>query len=129
MKKSPKDSSDKKLKQFESATPKENFVESFAWSSNQLTHLQPKACWISLRKNDIRRPRHGIAIGTPQLLLYHSPVSRESWRLKSVLDLKGPRSNKSISGDSPACVCIVTQYSLGAGKFSCCQCLFVCSLG
>lgn len=68
----------------------DGLTEGFAdWSESQLTHELPKSKWLNLDPIVIRRPLHGSTVGKKQLLLNYPRVSREAWRLKAMIDLKG----------------------------------------
>jgi hypothetical protein len=80
---SPKDNP----KRYESQSPKPGLNSAYTfWSTEQLTHLQPVEVFISLKKKDILAERSGMAADIPQVLLNYARVSRESWRLKALLD-------------------------------------------
>jgi hypothetical protein len=53
------------------------------------THEQPEKVWVNLDPSVISRPRHGLTLGLPQVLLNYAPVSRGPWRLKAFLDPDG----------------------------------------
>lgn len=59
------------------------------WDKSQMTHLLPKLKWLSLSAETIRRPMSGSTMGKPQVLLNHSPVSRNEWLLKALCDERG----------------------------------------
>ena len=54
-----------------------------------MTHELPVVTWLNLDPGTIRRPMHGTAIGVPQVLLNYARVSRESWRIKAIIDEQG----------------------------------------
>jgi len=73
-----------------SETEVEGLPKGFAgWNELQLTHELPKTKWINLDQAVIRRPLHGTRTGCPQILLNYPGVSRKSWRLKALVDMKG----------------------------------------
>ena len=49
----------------------------------------PEPVWLNLDTTTISRKRHGTAFGKPQILLNYARVSREAWRLKALVDMKG----------------------------------------
>ena len=71
----------------------DGLTEGFAdWSESQLTHELPKSKWLNLSDDVIRArgvKKHGTVKGKTQLLLNYARISRESWRLKALLDQKG----------------------------------------
>lgn len=71
----------------------DGLTEGFAdWSESQLTHELPKSKWLNLSDEVIRArgvKKHGTVKGKRQLLLNYARISRESWRLKALLDHKG----------------------------------------
>jgi hypothetical protein len=88
-----KSSRDKSLQNgviLESAIPASRLVPGFvAWKPDQLTHELPTPMWLNLHPNVIRRIGHGSQVGVAQIIMNHSPVSREAWRLKALVDLAG----------------------------------------
>ncbi len=52
-------------------------------------HGLPRAYWMNLAPEAIRRPGTGTTTGIPQVLLNYARVSRGPWRLKALLDRKG----------------------------------------
>lgn|SRR5215813_5452588 len=65
-------------------------VKGFARLHRRLqTHQLPEEMWLNLDPAVIRRPGHGVEIGTPQVLLNYAPVSRGPWRLKAFIDQEG----------------------------------------
>lgn len=74
----------------ESSDPFADRVPGFAeWSEIQRTHELPKTVFLNLNPSAILRPRHGMEIGNPQILLNYARVSRGPWRLKALLDEQG----------------------------------------
>jgi hypothetical protein len=74
----------------ESPDPFPYGVPGFAeWRENQRTHELPKAVFLNLNPSSILRTRHGMKVGTAQILLNYAPVSRGPWRLKALLDAQG----------------------------------------
>jgi len=77
----------------ESDVEMEGLTQGFTdWSERQLTHELPKAKWLNLRDEVIRArgiKKHGTVTGQKQMLLNYARVSREPWRLKALVDLKG----------------------------------------
>jgi hypothetical protein len=74
----------------ESHQPLDKFVPGFAtWRENQMTHLLPPLIWLNLDQKVILAARHGNALGIPQVILNYARVSRESWRLKAMIDQLG----------------------------------------
>ena len=59
------------------------------WTEDQLTHRLPVLTWLNLAPETIDREVLGTAQGIPQLLMNYGRVSREAWRLKTLLDEEG----------------------------------------
>ncbi len=73
----------------ESQQPLDDFVPGFAgWREDQMTHLLPPLVWLNLDQKVILAARHGKP-GGPQVVLNYARVSREAWRLKTLIDEKG----------------------------------------
>ena len=53
------------------------------------THLAPMTKWLNLADKVIYRPRHGVEVGTPQILMNYAPVDRDAWRIKAFIDEVG----------------------------------------
>lgn len=49
----------------------------------------PRPVWMNLDDSVIGARRSGTAVGISQILLNYAPASREPWRIKAVLDVKG----------------------------------------
>lgn len=74
----------------ESDTELKGLTKGFAeWNEQQLTHELPKAKWLNLDPAVLGPKRHGTTIGKKQVLLNYPRVSRQSWRLKALIDRKG----------------------------------------
>jgi N-6 DNA Methylase len=52
-------------------------------------HELPRAVWLNLSGEAIRRPLHGTAQGLSQVLVNEAPSSRGPWRLKALIDFEG----------------------------------------
>lgn len=74
----------------ESSTERKGLVQGFAsWNEEQMTHELPPTTWLNLDRETIGRPRHGTVVGHRQILINYACISREPWRLKAIIDVKG----------------------------------------
>ncbi|MCF7731591.1 MAG: SAM-dependent methyltransferase [Akkermansiaceae bacterium] len=74
----------------ESEKPFSGGVAGFAgWLKDQVTHELPKVNFLNLNPRTLFRKRHGVALGTQQVLVNYARVSRGPWRLKALIDEEG----------------------------------------
>jgi len=52
-------------------------------------HNLPRTYWLNLGSEVIQRPRWGVVIGKPQMLMNHARVGSGPWRIKALIDNKG----------------------------------------
>jgi hypothetical protein len=73
----------------ESETEQRGLTPGFAgWQRDQMTHTLPCLTWLNLNPDTILASRWGV-VGKPQVLLNYARVSRETWRLKGLIDERG----------------------------------------
>ena len=76
--------------------PREGYVAGFAkFEGGEMLHGLPPLKFLNLKPERIARPRSGLSVGVPQLLVNYHPVSRGPWRLKAMIDPVGRPASSS----------------------------------
>lgn len=65
-------------------------VRGYALFNNDIVlHGLPEEFWMNLAKEVIDRPRWGLRIGRPQILMNYARVGSGPWRIKALIDQEG----------------------------------------
>jgi hypothetical protein len=65
-------------------------VRGYALFNNDIVlHGLPEEFWMNLAKEVIDRPRWGLRIGRPQILMNYARVGSGPWRIKALIDREG----------------------------------------
>lgn len=60
-----------------------------SFNDDIVLHGLPEEFWMSLAKEVIDRPRWGLRVGQPQILMNYARVSSGPWRIKALVDQQG----------------------------------------